>query len=381
MMRNKTYVLGLVLLIGSFSLEAQSPMVTNDDANVITTAVPFLQVATDARFSGMGNTAIAMDADANMLNYNAANLAFAKSDMQVGLSYNSWLKGLGINNVFLANISGYKQLPDNQTIGMGLSFFSLGSITYKDANHQVLTTAKPHELAFTLAYVRKLGKLFSIGLSPKYIYSNLGSGLSLKGQDVKAAHAFAADLSLSFRKGLDLGDKRIELATGLVFSNIGSKISYISSGEKEYLPANLGWGFSVKSIVKDKHVLSIGFDLNKLMVPTPISANILDGNGVLVVNEVYDADKDGIADFKQKSVLNSIFSSFADGEAKEEFQELGYSLGLEYLYNQMLALRMGYHHEHTLKGNRKYVALGFGVCYNIVQFNFSYCLVSICGIA
>src|ERR1035437_8926931 len=44
--------------------------------NTITTAVPFLMIAPDARAGGMGDAGVATSADANSIHWNASKLAF-----------------------------------------------------------------------------------------------------------------------------------------------------------------------------------------------------------------------------------------------------------------------------------------------------------------
>lgn len=369
----------------------------SDCNNTIITAVPFLRIVPDARFGGMGDVGIAMPSDPNSMHFNASNLTFAPKDFSISATFTPWLRALGLNDVFLAYLSAYKHVDYFQTIGVSLRFFSLGQIQYTDDQGNPLQTVRPNEFELAFAYARKLGKDFSVGFTPKYIFSNLGTGAVSGGQTMTPAHGFATDLSFTFRKELQIGKKREDLkdrknaifSAGLVFSNIGTKISYTQSANRDYIPANLGLGFSFEYQFDKHNSIVVGLDINKLLVPTPVrklqydedGEIIKDSNGDPVINPDYDANNDDVADYKQQSVPASIFSSFGDapGGAGEEFSELMWSVGLEYWYNKQFAVRFGHYNEHKFKGNRKFFTVGLGIRYKIFNINFSYLIPSQAG--
>lgn len=375
----------------------------SDCNNTLITAVPFLRIVPDARFGGMGDVGIAMPADPNTMHFNASNLTFAPKDFSISATFTPWLRALGLDDVFLAYLSGYKHIDYAQTIGVSLRFFSLGQIQYTDDQGRPLQTVRPNEFELAFAYARKLGKDISVGFTPKYIFSNLGTGAVSGGQTMIPAHGFAADLSFTYRKSFQIGEvkeyqkksdnkedrQNARFAAGLVISNIGTKISYTQSANRDYLPANMGLGFSFEYNFDKYNSLVIGLDINKLLVPTPVrrlqydddGQLITDSNGDPVENPNYDADLDGVADYKQQSVPGSIFSSFGDapGGAGEEFSELMWSIGLEYWYNKQFAVRVGHYNEHRFKGNRKFFTVGLGIRYKIFNINFSYLIPSQAG--
>jgi hypothetical protein len=374
----------------------------SDCNNTILTAVPFLRIVPDARFGAMGDVGIAMPADPNSMHFNASGLTFAERDLSVSMTYTPWLRALGLNDVFLAYLSGYKHLDYFQTIGASLRFFSLGQIQYTDDQGNALQTVRPNEFELAVAYARKLGENVSVGFTPKYIFSNLGNGAVSGGQTMQPAHAFAADLSFSYRTSFQIGEKNEDLkdrdnaqfAMGLAFSNIGTKVTYTQDVQRDYIPANLGLGFSFEYQFDKHNSITVGLDINKLLVPTPVrqlqydeDGNIItDANGVPIENPNYDNENgdgtgDGEADYKQQSVPASIFSSFGDapGGLGEELSELMWSVGLEYWYNKQFAVRVGHYNEHKFKGNRKFFTVGLGIRYKIFNINFSYLIPSQAG--
>lgn len=383
----KTLGLSLAcILLGQTALQAQcveigGRRVQSDGSpcnNTIVTALPFLRIVPDARFGGMGDAGIALDADPNSLHFNSSNLAFARSDMAISATYTPWLRALGLNDVYLAYLSGYKHIDGFQTIGASLRFFSLGQVQYTDDQGNALQQVRPRELDFTLAYARKLSENFSAGMAIKYLYSNLGSGASTAGGDAMTpAHAFAADVSFTYQKPIYLPSNKTNLRIGLALSNMGSKVSYTRSANRDYIPSNFGLGAAWEIEFDDFNSLTIAMDINKLMVPTPVPRNIIDENGVPQPNPEFDADGDGIPDYKQLSVPAAIFSSFADAPFQEEMRELMYSFALEYWYNKVFAVRAGHYNEHRTKGNRKFITVGIGLRYQMLNINFSYLIPAI----
>ena len=166
--------------------------------NTILSAVPFLRIIPDARSGAMGDAGIGLNADPNAMHFNSAKLAFVDKEMSISATYTPWLRDLGLDDVYLAYLSGFRQIDELSSVGFGLRFFSLGDINFTGPNGEDTGFGSPRELEFAVGYARKLGENFSTGLNAKYIYSNLASGQSVAGIDINAANAFAVDLSLFY---------------------------------------------------------------------------------------------------------------------------------------------------------------------------------------
>jgi hypothetical protein len=327
--------------------------------NTVATAVPFLRIVADARSGAMGDVGIAVSADPNAMHFNASKLVLAEEDLAVSATYTPWLRSLGLNDVYLAYLTGYKKLDDLQAIGFGLRYFSLGSIQFTDVNGEALVTGRPNEFEVALAYSRKLSDNFTAGLTGKFIYSNLAAGQQLDGGDViEAGIAGAADVSFTYQTELKSSSlEESNLMIGVAVTNIGSKITYTRNVDRDFLPANLGVGAAWTMAFDEFNTLTIAADVNKLLVPTPCQ-----GDGC-----IDDTRND-------QSPVSAIFSSFGDAPEgfSEELKEFTQSFGLEYWYDQQFAVRAGYFNEHSQKGGRKYLTLGMGLKYNIFGMNFSY---------
>jgi Type IX secretion system protein PorV len=344
--------------------------------NTVVSAVPFLRITPDARGGAMGDVGIAVSADANSMHLNTSKLVFSEEDAGVSATYTPWLRALGLTDIYLAYLAGYKKLNDRQAIGVSARYFSLGEITYTNENGGVTGTGSPNEFEVNIGFAQKLSKNFSAAVNGKFINSNLASGQVVGAETVSAAKAGAADISFTYQKPIKTSNGTNMFRAGIALTNVGSKITYTKSQNRDYLPANLGIGASYEMHLNEYNTLTFAVDLNKLAVPTPVPAKILDPideNAPPKDNPDYDKDpKDGVPDWKQKGPITSVISSFGDASLSEELKEWTYGLGVEYWYDKQFSVRAGYFNENKLKGGRKYLTLGLGLKYNVFGLNFSY---------
>ncbi len=351
----KLTALTLLLAITTSIIKAQ----TADRINVVTSAVPFLRISPDARAGGMGDAGIATPADANSGFWNLAKTPFNTNNSGIALTYTPWLRGLDINDVYLASLSGFLKLDENQAITASMRYFSLGNIQFTDLNGNLNGDFRPREFAFDAGYSRKLSSKLGIGIALRYINSSLAKG-DLNGTTYKAGTAVAADLSLFHT---DVKEDGSGLNYGVTLSNLGSKISYTNNAtEKDYIPANLGLGIAYTSVFDADSKITFALDLNKLLVPTP----------------PISSDTPSINKYRNQGVVSSWFNSLGDapGGFSEELKEVQASLGAEFWYQNQFALRAGYFYENASKGNRKYFTLGAGLKYEMFGLNFSYLIPS-----
>ncbi|MBK8311119.1 MAG: type IX secretion system outer membrane channel protein PorV [Chitinophagaceae bacterium] len=324
--------------------------------NVVTTAVPFLRISPDARSGGMGDLGVATSPDAYSGLWNGGKVAFNTGKAGVGATYTPWLKDL-VNDVYLATFAGYYKFADNQAIHGSVRYFSLGNITFTDNLGNDFGSYRPREFGIDVGYSRKLNAKNGVGVTLKFINSNLAGNTTVGSTTYKAGNAVAADLSY-FHTGIGANGSGWNF--GAVLSNLGSKISYTDNADaKDFIPANLGIGTNYTKQMNAQNKISFGVELNKLLVPTPPED---------------PATPAQLTEYRNKSVIGSWFSSFGDapGGFGEEIKEFQASLGAEYTYNNQFSLRAGYYYENKTKGNRRYFTAGLGVKYNVFGFNFAY---------
>ncbi|MFA4851695.1 MAG: type IX secretion system outer membrane channel protein PorV [Bacteroidales bacterium] len=348
-----------VYLFTGFSAFAQYKYDPNA-LNVITTAVPFLMIGPDARGGGLGDAGVSSTPDANSMHWNPAKYAFIDKDMGFSISYCPWLRAL-VDDIGLAYLSGYKKIGNDQAIAASLLYFSLGSITFTDNVGTSLGDYKPNEYAIDVCYSRKFSEVISGGVSLRYIHSNLTLGQYVGGAESHAGNSIATDVSAYYQKELEFGRTPAKLGVGLNISNIGNKMSYTETTERDFIPINMRFGPTLTLDLDEYNSLAIMIDINKLLVPTP---PVYDSTGITIL-----AGKD-----PNPYVVSGMFQSFSDapGGFKEEMKEFTFSPGIEYWYDKQFAIRAGFFYEDKTKGNRKFFTLGAGLKYNVFGLDFAY---------
>lgn len=364
---------GVALLSETVSAQTQPNLDGSDSYNTITTAVPFMRICPDARSGAMGDVGIALSPDANAQFWNVSKLAMADKEIGSSITYTPWLRDL-VPDIFLAYLSGYVRFGNgeekNQAVSASLRYFSMGSISYTDINASSLGTGQPREFAFDLGYSRKLSDNLSIGLTGKYIHSNIINGAANAGSGgsaFKPGKSFAVDFGMFYTKDINYNDQTGQGSRfnfGAVITNLGSKVSY-TNDRKDFIPTNLGIGAAYSYSLDEFNKLTFALDLNKLLVPSPQ----IDSNGI----QTYPYNK---------SLMSGIFGSFNDAPNgfREEIQEVMASFGAEYSYQNQFFARAGYFYESRYKGDRRYFTVGAGLKYSVFGINFAYLVPSGSGI-
>lgn len=348
---NKGLLASVALLFPALTFGQNCPTGQDcDKLRAITTAVPILTVAPDARSAAMGDAGVAISPDANASHWNPAKLGFVQNDISVSASYSPWLRNI-VNDMSLSYLSGYKKLNENSAFSASLLYFNLGSIQLTDNAGNPLQDFRPKEYTIDVAYGQKLSENLSLGLGARFIHSNLSSGISVgasgSSTTAKAGNSVAADLGIYYTKDLIMGGKNYNLAFGGNLSNLGAKIGYTTPEEKDFIPTNLRLGTAFTMELDPYNKLTFTIDGNKLLVPSP----------------QLDTTANRLA--RQKGVLNAVVSSFSDAPDgfSEEISEINLSTGLEYWYDNLFAARVGYFYEDPNKGNRQYFSMGLGLRY------------------
>lgn len=318
--------------------------------NPVKTAATSQMIAPDARSAGMGDVGAATEADAVSQYWNPAKYPFAISRSGVALSYTPWLRQL-VNDIGLAYLAGYYRIGDYSAVSGSVRYFSLGEVTTITKGGGTGLTIKPYEMSVDVAYSLMLSEKFSIAAGVRWIYSDLTYSYT---DNTSPGSAFAADLALYYQNYVNLGQRECQLGLGMNISNIGSKISMGNDLHSDFIPTNLRLGASLMVPIDEYNRFTIAADANKLLVPT--APHQRKGE----TTEEFQRREQ--RDYYDISSIGGIFKSFGDapGGFKEELEEINYSLGAEYIYNDKFTLRAGYHHESANKGNRKYFTVGAG---------------------
>ena len=345
------------------------------ELNTIQTAVPFLTIAPDSRAGAMGDVGAATTPDVNSQHWNIGKYAFIENTGGFAISYTPWLRNL-IPDINLAYLSGYYRIDDKQVVSGSLRYFSLGNIVFTDLTGTVTGQYNPNEFAVDAGYSRLFTDHFSGGIAFRFIRSDLTSGQhTADGQETQPGISFGADLGFYYQNIANIGGSDAEWALGASITNMGTPVAYTADAEKTPVPTNLRLGGRFSYHIDDYNTISAHLDLNKLLVPTPPvygPEDSITGETTIIRGK----ENPG-------SVVVGMFQSFYDAPGtiksdgtystfSEEIHEIAYSAGLEYWYREQFAIRAGYFHEHSTKGNRKYFTLGIGLQLNVFALDFSY---------
>lgn len=350
----KVIMLGLgVLFACNGTLKAQ------DEVNTITTAVPFLIIAGDARASGLGEQGVATSADVYGVQWNPAKLAFLDRKQNIGVNYSPFLRQL-VDDIGIANLAYANRINERSAFGASLRYFGLGTITTTTGPNDPGVDVQPNEFIVDATYALKLDDRFSMAVSGRFLRSDLR--IQQLDPDASAASSFGVDISGYYQSEeivYNTFDGRWR--AGFNVSNIGPKVRYDNSGQEDFIPTNLKFGGGFDFILDGYNKVFVGLEFNKLLVPTPSDSN---GDGV-VNNE---------DDFANENFFSGIFSSFGDAPDgfSEEIREFTWSLASEYVYDDVFSLRVGYFNESDIKGARKFATFGAGFEYSSIDIDLSY---------
>ncbi|MEL0262510.1 MAG: type IX secretion system outer membrane channel protein PorV [Flavobacteriaceae bacterium] len=334
---------------------------SQQNQRVITTGVPFLLITPDARAAGMGDQGVATSADAFSQQWNPAKYVFAESNQALAISYTPYLSKL-VNDIFLGNLTYFKRLNNRSAWAMSLKYFSLGEIQFNDLVGGTIVNQgleRPNELTLDLSYALQLGKNFSMAVAGRYIRSDLKMTTDL---DASSANTLAVDLAAFYQsQPFEMLDLSTRYRGGITISNVGPRLKYDIGGQKNFLPTNLKLGSGLAFMLDTQDALTVTFELNKLLVPTPVAQ--YNDSGVFLGYQQPDIN-----------FLQGIAQSFDDAPdgLREELKEINWSLGLEYVYQGVFALRSGYFNESPEKGSRRFLTFGAGFGLRQMDMDISY---------
>ena len=345
-MMRKSFLVLMGLMMMGFIAKAQ------DDYNVISTAVPSMIIAPDARSAGMGDIGVSTSPDVYSMHWNSAKYAFIQDDFSIGLAYTPWLRKL-VPDMNIAYLAVSKRMSPKSTIAASLRYFNLGDINFRGSGNEDLGTYRPNEFSIDVCYSRKLGDYFSAAVAGRFIYSDITQG---QGNYTTPAWSVAADVSVYYQRPIYFSTIDGEFSWGVSITNMGSKMSYSNANSRtDFIPTNLRLGPSIKLNIDEFNSIALAVDFNKLLVPTPDPA-------------------DSTKAWQNYSMIEGMIKSFyeAPGGFSEELKEITIGIGAEYWYNKMFAVRAGFFHESKMKGNRRYLTFGAGLRYNVFALDVSY---------
>ena len=348
----KNFTALVLSILGGSALYAQT------DMHPITTGVPFLTIAADARSAAMGDMGVATTTDAFSQQHNASKYAFAIKDQGFAMSYTPYMSKIS-SGMSLAQVNYFNKYNERSAFSVGFRYFGMGEVTYREDYNSVGATYKPSEFAIDASYALKLSEKFGMAVTGRFINSNLKLPETGDG-DTLSASTFAVDISGFYQSDrMSFSDFDGRWRFGFNLQNLGPKISYSDKPTGDFLPANLKLGAGFDFILDDYNTLTITTEFNKLLVPTP-PADVTDPEEMRKYNDT--------------GWFKGVFKSFGDapGGFSEEMKEIAWAMGAEYWYDNTFAFRAGYFNENKNKGARQYATLGAGFKYSMITVDLSY---------
>ena len=386
-MKMKKYILSLTIAFIAVNVNSQTSteiIPTPNDSRVITTGVPFLLIASDARAASMGDMGVATSVDTYSQFWNPSKYVFSETKSGFGLSYTPYLSKL-VNDISLGNLTYFNRINERSAFAVSLRYFSLGEIEIIQDEFSQALIEKPNEMTMDISYSLRLADQFSMGVALRYLRSDLR--IQAVDETAKAASSYAVDISAYYQgEEQTYGDVDGRWRAGMIIQNLGPKIKYDESGRETFLPTNLRLGGGFDFLLDQYNKVSVTAEFAKLLVPTPpvlgYEYNFTDNNE----NGVYDEGIDELGEQTTGDLvvyngqttdvdfLQGVFQSFSDapGGFSEELKEFTWALGAEYVYDDSFALRAGYFNESEDKGARKFLALGAGFKFSGTRVDLSY---------
>jgi len=387
-MNMKKYIITIAMAFFAISINSQTSTTIipiENDSRVITTGVPFLLIASDARAASMGDMGVATSVDVYSQFWNPSKYAFSESKSGFGLSYTPYLSKL-VNDISLGNLTYFNRINERSAFAVSLRYFSLGEIEIIQDEFSQALIEKPNELTMDVSYSLRLADQFSMGVALRYLRSDLR--IQAVDETAKAASSYAVDISAFYQgEEQNYGDVDGRWRAGMIIQNLGPKIKYDESSINDsFIPTNLKLGAGFDFLLDQYNTVSVTAEFAKLLVPTPPvmgrEYNFTDNNQ----NGIYDEGVDELGELlSNESViyegqdpnvdfLSGVFQSFSDapGGFSEELKEFTWALGAEYVYDDSFALRAGYFNESEDKGARKFLALGAGFKFSGTRVDLSY---------
>jgi hypothetical protein len=380
----------LFALITSNTFFGQTTIIPNQDSRVITTGVPFLLIASDARAAALGDMGVATSVDAYSQQWNPSKYAFSEAKSGIAVSYTPYLSKL-VNDIFLGNVTYFNRINERSAFAASFKYFSLGEIELRADEFSEALIEKPNELTLDASYSLRLSDQFSMAVALRYLRSDLK--IQALDANAKSANSFGVDITGYYQSEEVAYDEfNGRWRAGFAIQNLGPKLKYDDAGRENFLPTNLRLGGGFDFIFDSYNKVSVTAEVTKLLVPTPpvygTEYNYNDNNG----NGIYDpengttpTDTDARGSVVNSNVIiegqdpnvsfvKGVFQSFGDapGGFSEELDEFTWALSAEYLYQDSFALRAGFFNENELKGARKFFSLGAGFKYSTIDIDLSY---------
>ncbi len=220
------------------------------------TGFEFLDVATDARATGMGGAFTTIDGTSESLLYNPAGIATIPSFVDLSASQMTWIADIKYlsGSIAFAPYGGKYGVVGLDFVNVDYGQFNFTEVANNEQGYTDLTGyPKPYAYAVGLAYAKQLSEQFSVGGEVRFANQNLGNSIVPVYRQVMVNNVLTTDTSyvtknyslgvLAFDFGTIYKTGLKSLAFGMSISNFSREIAYEEQSFE--LPLTFRFGISM----------------------------------------------------------------------------------------------------------------------------------------
>jgi len=306
---------------------------TANATNESQAAVLDLLIEPGAKQAAMGEAYSAVADDASAGYYNPAGLAFQDKNVKnLQFMHTNWLPSL-VDDMYYEYL-GYSQYAEGWgNFAFNIVYFNMGEQAYTTStSSEPIGKFQSFNLIASGSYGATMTDNLSLGLTLKAIYSKLAD----IGQEAERGKGIGTSFALDFGAMYKPDVKGLTLSA--VIHNLGPKISYIDVTQADPLPLHVIFGAAYVPIDSEFNKLTFVLDVYKPLVRrhgSPVEA---------LIKGWYDEDN--------------------------EFEQIDFKIGTEYVYNNFIALRTGYTYDKD--GDIKSPTFGVGIIYDRLCVDIAY---------
>lgn len=287
-----------------------------------------LQIPPGARAEGMGRSFTAIADDAFAPWWNPGGLAFIEG-RNGSLMHAKLVPDLA-DDVYFEYASYAQHLSGWGGVAATITYLSYGkSQATNPGDPTPIGEFNSFEVVPSLAIGTAVTDHLGLGANLKFVHVDLAPALSSTGGQAGKGSTFAVDLGALYR----VPNAPINLA--VVLQNLGPDLALVDEEQADPLPRMLRVGAAWQAVNKPQHSVILAFDGDKMLLPDAGTA-------------------------PSDSTYNPSF--FDDNE-------ILLNGGIEYSYNKLLALRLGYIFDDP--GEIKDFTFGLGITYKSLVFDYA----------
>ena len=295
--------------------------------------VLYLLIEPGAKQAAMGEAYSAVADDASAGYYNPAGLAYqGRNARNLQFMHMNWLSSL-VDDIYYEYLGFSDYAEGWGNYAFNIVYLNLGEQARTNStSSDIIGKFQSFEVMLSGSYGANMTDNLSLGLTLKAIYSKLAD----LGQEAEKGKGIGTSFALDF--GAMYKSPIEGLTLSAVIHNIGPKISYIDVTQADPLPLNVVFGAAYVPMESEFNKLTFVLDIYKPLVR------------------------------RHGSPVESLYKGWYDED--NEFEQIDFKFGTEYVYNNFMALRAGYTFDDD--GELKSPTFGVGIIWDKINVDIAY---------